>query len=198
MYVKEKIDEGLQTVRQQLQRDNRVLGSAKLLSLLRGTATASNSSRGGGGAAANDYMVKALDRGVGTAAQKCVSMLSTGNIISSTGLDLMQVSGFTVVADRLNALRYISHFRAVHRGQFFTTMKTTAVRKLLPESWGFLCPAHTPDGGPCGLLQHLSLLPHVMLILLRISADLFYPLLLARDLLLGVHGVLGQPARQNV
>jgi DNA-directed RNA polymerase I subunit RPA2 len=30
------------------------------------------------------------------------------------------------------------------------------VRKLLPESWGFLCPVHTPDGSPCGLLNHLS------------------------------------------
>jgi DNA-directed RNA polymerase I subunit RPA2 len=35
-------------------------------------------------------------------------------------------------------------------------MKTTSVRKLLPESWGFLCPVHTPDGGPCGLLNHLA------------------------------------------
>ena len=35
-------------------------------------------------------------------------------------------------------------------------MKTTTVRKLLPESWGFLCPVHTPDGSPCGLLNHLS------------------------------------------
>ena len=35
-------------------------------------------------------------------------------------------------------------------------MKTTLVRKLLPESWGFLCPVHTPDGSPCGLLNHLA------------------------------------------
>ena len=35
-------------------------------------------------------------------------------------------------------------------------MKTTTVRKLLPESWGYLCPVHTPDGGPCGLLNHLA------------------------------------------
>jgi DNA-directed RNA polymerase I subunit RPA2 len=35
-------------------------------------------------------------------------------------------------------------------------MKTTTVRKLLPESWGFICPVHTPDGSPCGLLNHLS------------------------------------------
>jgi DNA-directed RNA polymerase I subunit RPA2 len=35
-------------------------------------------------------------------------------------------------------------------------MKTTLPRKLLPESWGFLCPVHTPDGSPCGLLNHLT------------------------------------------
>jgi len=35
-------------------------------------------------------------------------------------------------------------------------MKTTTVRKLLPEAWGFLCPVHTPDGHPCGLLNHIS------------------------------------------
>lgn len=35
-------------------------------------------------------------------------------------------------------------------------MKITSVRKLLPESWGFICPVHTPDGEPCGLLQHIA------------------------------------------
>jgi DNA-directed RNA polymerase I subunit RPA2 len=44
----------------------------------------------------------------------------------------------------------------VHRGAFFAQLKTTTVRKLLPESWGFLCPVHTPDGSPCGLLNHFS------------------------------------------
>ena len=69
----------------------------------------------------------------------------------------LQVSGYTIVAERLNFLRYCAHFRSVHRGSFFMEMKTTAVRKLLPDQWGFLCPVHTPDGGPCGLLSHLSL-----------------------------------------
>ena len=36
-------------------------------------------------------------------------------------------------------------------------MKTTTVRKLLPEAWGFICPVHTPDGAPCGLLNHITL-----------------------------------------
>jgi len=82
--------------------------------------------------------------------------LSTGNLISPSGLDLQQTSGFTVVAEKLNFYRFISHFRMVHRGSFFAQLKTTAVRKLLPESWGFLCPVHTPDGAPCGLLSHLA------------------------------------------
>lgn len=82
--------------------------------------------------------------------------LSTGNLQSPSGLDLQQVSGFTVVAEKLNFLRFISHFRMVHRGSFFAQLKTTTVRKLLPESWGFLCPVHTPDGSPCGLLNHMA------------------------------------------
>eukprot|EP00439_Symbiodinium_sp_Y106_P056638 s1806_g7.t4 len=84
------------------------------------------------------------------------NFLSTGNVNSRSGLDLMQVSGYTVVADKLNQARYSSHFAAIHRGQYFAEMKTTTVRKLLPETWGFLCPVHTPDGSPCGLLNHLA------------------------------------------
>ncbi|ETV99767.1 hypothetical protein H310_07819 [Aphanomyces invadans] len=82
--------------------------------------------------------------------------LNTGNLRTTSGLDLMQLAGYTVVAEKLNYYRYFSHFRSVHRGQFFTTMKTTTVRKLLPDSWGFMCPVHTPDGSPCGLLNHLA------------------------------------------
>jgi DNA-directed RNA polymerase I subunit RPA2 len=102
------------------------------------------------------YFAKQLERFGGKTGEKVGTFLATGNIISSTGLDLMQVSGYTIVAERLNIYRYMSHFQSVHRGQFFTTMKTTTVRKLLPESWGFLCPVHTPDGSPCGLLNHLA------------------------------------------
>jgi DNA-directed RNA polymerase I subunit RPA2 len=82
--------------------------------------------------------------------------LATGNLTSKSGLGLNQSSGFTIVADKLNYLRFISHFRSVHRGAYFTELRTTTVRKLLPESWGFLCPIHTPDGAPCGLLNHLA------------------------------------------
>lgn len=82
--------------------------------------------------------------------------MATGNLRSKSGLDLSQVSGYTIVAEKLNFLRYLGHFRGIHRGSFFTEMRTTAVRKLLPEAWGFVCPVHTPDGTPCGLLNHLT------------------------------------------
>lgn len=35
-------------------------------------------------------------------------------------------------------------------------IKTTKVRKLLADSWGFICPIDTPDGQLCGILNHLS------------------------------------------
>ena len=81
--------------------------------------------------------------------------LNTGNL-SSKSIEISQSSGFTIVAEKLNYFRYISHFRAVHRGAYYATLQTTKVRKLLPESWGFMCPVHTPDGAPCGLLNHLA------------------------------------------
>jgi DNA-directed RNA polymerase I subunit RPA2 len=120
------------------------------------------------------YWGKMVDRHAGKASggigKKVQHFLSTGNIVSTSGLDLMQVSGYTIVAERLNFLRYCAHFRSVHRGQFFMEMKTTAVRKLLPDQWGFLCPVHTPDGGPCGLLSHLALKSKVMAYPSRLDA----------------------------
>lgn len=65
--------------------------------------------------------------------------LATGNLISRTNLDLMQTTGFSIIADKLNSIRYLSHFRAIHRGQYFAQQtKTISVRKLLPEAWGYL------------------------------------------------------------
>lgn len=105
---------------------------------------------------AKDFPAAIFRRVTENVGQLLEYFLSTGNLQSPSGLDLQQVSGFTVVAEKLNFLRFISHFRMVHRGSFFAQLKTTTVRKLLPESWGFLCPVHTPDGSPCGLLNHLA------------------------------------------
>ncbi|KAI0920779.1 DNA-directed RNA polymerase I subunit rpa2, variant 2 [Taiwanofungus camphoratus] len=102
------------------------------------------------------YVKKVLSRTNFDIGSRMSNFLATGNLVSPSGLDLQQASGFTIVAEKLNWQRYISHFRSIHRGAFFAELKTTTVRKLLPEAWGFLCPVHTPDGSPCGLLNHLS------------------------------------------
>ena len=101
-------------------------------------------------------MIKIQLTSVADLTRKMEFFMATGNLQSRSGLDLQQTSGFTIIADKLNAFRYMSHFRSVHRGAYFTEMKTTTVRKLLPETWGFLCPVHTPDGSPCGLLTHMA------------------------------------------
>jgi len=85
------------------------------------------------------------------------NFLGTGNLPSQSGLGLMQNKGLTIMAENINRMRYMSHFRAIHRGSFFAEMRTTEVRALLPDAWGFVCPVHTPDGSPCGLLNHLAM-----------------------------------------
>ncbi|GME93500.1 unnamed protein product [Ambrosiozyma monospora] len=136
MIIKEKIEETLQNIQAQIESD-----------INRSVAVRFNDRK---------YMARVFSRVNENIGQKLQYFLSTGNLVSQSGLDLQQVSGYTVVAEKINFHRFLSHFRMVHRGSFFAQLKTTAVRKLLPESWGFLCPVHTPDGSPCGLLNHLA------------------------------------------
>ena len=121
MLLKERLEDSLYGIKQQIQLDLRLHASKVDLTSER-------------------YFRTVLDqqKDIGKAMHY---FLVTGNLISPSGLDLMQTSGFTIVAEKLNYFRYISHYRSVHRGQFFTTMKTTDVRKLLPESFGFFCPS---------------------------------------------------------
>lgn len=102
------------------------------------------------------YLKKLIDSQT-SIGKRMENFLATGNLVTRSQLDMQQTAGFTIVADKLNFTRYLSHFRSIHRGQYFTEMKTTTVRKLLPEAWGFVCPVHTPDGTPCGLLNHITL-----------------------------------------
>ena len=142
MLLKERIDDYMLGISRLIQRDARFDATRiRVGSRVPGEALA--------------YLTRCAKK-QGDVGQKMYYFLATGNLVSPTGLDLQQTSGYTIVAEKLNYLRYLSHFRSVHRGSFFTEMKTTAVRKLLPNSWGFLCPVHTPDGSPCGLLSHLT------------------------------------------
>ncbi|XP_075059866.1 DNA-directed RNA polymerase I subunit RPA2 [Mixophyes fleayi] len=116
-------------------------------------------------------------------------LLATGNLRSKTGLGMLQNTGLVVVADKLNFIRYLSHFRCVHRGAAFAKMRTTAVRRLLPESWGFLCPVHTPDGEPCGLMNHMTVVCEI------VTQTSFNAHLLVMLCSLGITPVDGIPAK---
>lgn len=64
-----------------------------------------------------EYLKKTLENNmIGKAIEY---FLSTGNLKSRTGLDLMQDKGFCVIADKLNNMRFLSHFRSIHRGAYF-------------------------------------------------------------------------------
>ncbi|KZV79356.1 putative RPA135-DNA-directed RNA polymerase I, 135 kd subunit [Exidia glandulosa HHB12029] len=82
------------------------------------------------------YLLKIMQKVNFDVGARLSNFMATGNLVSPSGLDLQQASGFTIVAEKLNWHRYISHFRCIHRGAFFAELKTTTVRKLLPESWG--------------------------------------------------------------
>ena len=137
MIVKEKLEESLQIVKAKITK-SLTYGKKKSDQIL------------------NINFIKSEFDAVASITKKIENFIATGNLISKSGLDLMQMGGYSIMAEKLNNMRYISHFRSIHRGQFFTEMKTTTPRKLLPDSWGFLCPVHTPDGSPCGLLNHIA------------------------------------------
>ena len=149
--LKEKLDDWLTALAGQVSADARRSATPANATLTNNNTAAINSL-----VEADYWRKRVLGKVPSDIGRKLEYFLATGNLVSGTGLDQQQVSGYTVVADRLNALRFLSHFRAVHRGAFFAELKTTTVRKLSPESWGFLCPVHTPDGAPCGLLNHLG------------------------------------------
>ncbi|CAH1788832.1 unnamed protein product [Owenia fusiformis] len=148
MVLKEKIETWVLTLRSSIERKSKTVGTDYKLSEKN----------------FNDACLHAID-----VTKPMEYLMATGNLISKSGLGLMQASGLTVIADKLNFFRYISHFRCVHRGAFFAEMRTTSVRRLLPEAWGFLCPVHTPDGSPCGLMNHMAALCQVMCLQPRVA-----------------------------
>ena len=91
------------------------------------------------------------------------TFLATGNISIKGKMDgIPQTEGLAIFAEKLNLLRYIAQFRAVFKGKRFVEMRDTRMRRLTADCWGFLCPVHTPDGSPCGLLNHMSHLCEVV------------------------------------
>ena len=98
MILREKLEDSLSFLRSKMMKD---LGSSKTPSKI----------------IELEYLKKNLENNmVGKAIEY---FLSTGNLKSRTGLDLMQDKGFCVIADKLNNMRFLSHFRSIHRGAYF-------------------------------------------------------------------------------
>lgn len=67
------------------------------------------------------------------------------------------------VAQVLNRLSYpssLSHLRRINT-PIDKSGKLVQPRKLHPTTWGFLCPAETPEGASIGVVKNLSYLTHV-------------------------------------
>lgn len=81
---------------------------------------------------------------------------TTGNFSTLNTYGLKQLNGFCMNADYINFTMFLSNFRAIHRGVAFTKNTNLEVRQMSPVAFGYICPAHTPDGAPCGILNHMA------------------------------------------
>ena len=68
--------------------------------------------------------------------------------------------GVAQVLNRLTYVASLSHLRRVNT-PIDKSGKLIAPRKLHTSSWGFICPAETPEGASIGVVKNLSCLTHV-------------------------------------
>ncbi len=85
--------------------------------------------------------------------------LSTGDF----GIKSMTPTTKVGVAQVLNRLTYVSslsHLRRVST-PIDKSGKLVAPRKLNPSTWGYFCPAETPEGGSVGVVKNISYMTHI-------------------------------------
>ena len=68
--------------------------------------------------------------------------------------------GVAQVLNRLTYISSISHLRRIST-PIDKSGKLVPPRKLHNSSWGFLCPAETPEGGSVGIVKNLAALTHI-------------------------------------
>ena len=68
--------------------------------------------------------------------------------------------GVAQVLNRLTYISSLSHLRRVNT-PIDKSGKLVPPRQLHGSSWGFLCPAETPEGGSVGVVKNLSYLTHI-------------------------------------
>ena len=84
--------------------------------------------------------------------------LSTGDFGTKTGSATKQ--GVAQVLNRLTYISALSHLRRVNT-PIDKSGKLVAPRKLHGSSFGFICPAETPEGGAVGVVKNLALMTRV-------------------------------------
>ncbi len=89
--------------------------------------------------------------------------LATGNWGMKTSGKGNVKAGTAQVLNRLSHQSFISHLRRVNSPSDKTGSngKIVKPRKLHGTSWGYLCPAETPEGQPVGLVKNLSLVSKI-------------------------------------
>ena len=68
--------------------------------------------------------------------------------------------GVAQVLNRLTYISSLSHLRRINT-PIDKSGKLVQPRKLHNTSWGFVCPAETPEGGSVGIVKNISYLTHL-------------------------------------
>ena len=68
--------------------------------------------------------------------------------------------GVAQVLNRLTYISSLSHLRRINT-PIDKSGKLIPPRKLHNTSWGFICPAETPEGGSVGVVKNLSYMAHI-------------------------------------
>ena len=113
LYMKEKLEELLLACRLNVLKDMRYGGSTFNAGAATNPAAAAAASKQKfmrDSLVSVKYYQKLLDRNGSSLGNRIGTFLSTGNIVSSTGCDLMQVSGYTIIGEKLNMFHFMAHF----------------------------------------------------------------------------------------
>lgn len=84
--------------------------------------------------------------------------LATGDFSTKTGND--NKVGVAQVLSRLTYISSLSHLRRINT-PIDKNGKLVEPRKLHNTTWGFICPAETPEGASVGVVKNISYMTHV-------------------------------------
>merc|ERR1711871_1463466 len=124
-------------------------------------------------------VMKELNQGLWKSSKKIDDVINTDNIyklLKSTTIEtgmkyalatgnwglksMTSKVGIAQVLSRLTYLSTLSHLRRLNT-PIAKTGKLIAPRKLHNTSWGFICPAETPEGGSVGVVKNLAISSYI-------------------------------------